>query len=57
MRIKKLHFNKKIVGRKIDLEDLRYLQKKVTGKNVYSHLRKNYNRVSKHKKKQFGFEF
>lgn len=56
MKLKKLHLKNKLVGKKIQLEDLKYLQKKVSGKSVYSHFRKKYSRVSKHKNRQFSFE-
>lgn len=56
MRLNKLRIKKGALNKKIAMEDLRYLQKKISGKSVYRSLGSSYRRTPKHRYSMFAFE-
>ena len=49
MKIRKINLKNKMSKRRILREDLRILQKRVSGRNVYKHLSYQYKRRPKHR--------
>jgi hypothetical protein len=57
MKITKLHTRRKSAGKKAMLEDMRYLQRKITGRSVYSNMKAVYRRVPKHRNRAYSTDF
>jgi hypothetical protein len=59
MKLSKLNLrsNKINISKKQAIEDMRYLQKKITGRSVYANIKSAYNRNPKHKSRRFENEF
>ena len=49
MKLSKLNLNQKKFSKKQTMEDMRYLQKMITGKSVHPNIKSAYRRVPKHK--------
>lgn len=57
MKLSKLNLNKKKVSKKQAMEDMRYLQKMISGKSVYANIKSVYRRVPKHRSRSYLTQF
>lgn len=56
MKLMKLRLKNKAIRRRTTEEDLRYLQKKISGRSVYKRLSSMYVRSPKHKKLRHSYQ-
>jgi hypothetical protein len=57
MKLSKLNLDKKKINKKQAIEDMRYLQKMISGKSVYANIRLVYKRVPKHRSRSYSTQF
>ena len=57
MKLSKLNLIHKKISKKQAMEDMRYLQKKISGKSVYANIKSVYKRVPKHKNRSYITQF
>ncbi len=57
MKLSRLNLKHNKVSKKQVMEDMRYLQKKISGKSVYANIESVYRRVPKHKKQSYTTQF
>ena len=57
MKLSKLNLNQKKFSKKQTMEDMRYLQKMITGKSVHPNIKSAYRRVPKHKNRSYVTQF
>lgn len=57
MKLSKLNLNHKKISKKQAMEDMRYLQKKISGKSVYANIKTAYRRIPKHKNRSYTTRF
>ncbi len=55
MKLKKLNLKQNKLSKKLSKEDLRFLQKRISGKSVYRSLSSVYSRYPKHRNRHFGY--
>jgi hypothetical protein len=57
MKLSKLKLKHKKISKKQAVEDMRYLQKKISGKSVYANIESAYKRFPKHRNRSYMTQF
>ncbi len=57
MKLSRLNLRHNKVSKKQAMEDMRYLQKMISGKSVYANIKSAYRRVPKHKNQSYITQF
>lgn len=57
MKLSKLKLKHKKISKKQAVEDMRYLQKKISGKSVYANIESVYKMVPKHRNRSYMTQF